>query len=324
MAFDLSIIIPIYNVEKYVGKTMESIVQQGEDLLRCEVIVVNDGTPDNSMSIVSEYVDRIPNLRIVNQSNKGLSCARNAGLGIAQGDYVWFVDSDDSITENALKSVYYAISDSHAQIIGFSVRKRDELTEEEQLEHCILKKRHYSCYGKSFSGTCLHRKTHNGMVQRYILKRDFLFNNNLFFCPGIYFEDNDLLVKAKCLATDVVIYNDVIYNYLIRSGGNIMSAFKRKHFEDVETIIRRNIVFKKEHKALKGVSYILNCAIFEDCYWILCQKERNADSISGFLRDRKDELMKIALNYGIRSFFPISPLKLKQRFDLIRMFLNNN
>lgn len=318
MAFDLSIIIPIYNVEKYVGKTMESIVRQGDELLKCEVIIVNDGTPDNSMSIVTDYVDKIPNLKIINQSNRGLSCARNAGLEIACGDYVWFVDSDDSISENALESIYTAISNYHAQIIGFAVKRIDELTGEPTIEPCIVKKMYQKILGKSYTGMYLHRKTHNGMVQRYIIERNFLLKNKLYFFPGIYFEDTDLLVKAKCLATDVVISNDIIYNYLVRSGGNIMSSFKRKHLEDVETIIRRNINFKKEHRSIKGVSYILNCSIFEDSFWILNQNDQTIDCFSNFMIEHKDELIKIALYHGLMSFFPITPMKFRQRIDLLK------
>lgn len=99
----LSIIIPIYKVENYICGTLESIYNQecAEDIF--EVICINDGTPDGSMQIVGEFALKHANLHIINQENQGLSCARNAGLRIAKGDYIWFVDSDDQVADGSIK-----------------------------------------------------------------------------------------------------------------------------------------------------------------------------------------------------------------------------
>ena len=86
----LSIIIPVYNVEHYIKTTLQSVFNQNIDETSYEVIVINDGTPDNSMSIVTEFSKKHKNLSIISQDNQGLSCARNAGLQRAKGDYVWF------------------------------------------------------------------------------------------------------------------------------------------------------------------------------------------------------------------------------------------
>ena len=95
----LSIIVPVYNVERYVGRCLESIFASGaEKNANVEVIVVNDGTPDDSMTIVDEFASKHSNLFIINQENAGPGAARNAGLRIARGKYVWFVDSDDYVS----------------------------------------------------------------------------------------------------------------------------------------------------------------------------------------------------------------------------------
>lgn len=102
----LSIIIPIYNVEEFIEECLNSIILQVSESFPIEIIVVNDGTPDNSMTIVNRIQTRIPNLfRIINQENQGLSMARNNGLRVAKGEYVWFVDSDDYLLSNALLKV---------------------------------------------------------------------------------------------------------------------------------------------------------------------------------------------------------------------------
>lgn len=98
----LSIVIPVYNVEPFIRGTLDSIYKQGVDESLFEVIAVNDGTPDNSMAIVEMFADAHTNLAIINQKNQGLSAARNSGIKVAKGDYIWVVDSDDSITENSI------------------------------------------------------------------------------------------------------------------------------------------------------------------------------------------------------------------------------
>ena len=105
----LSIIIPVYNVEQYITQCLQSIVSQIDDVADCEIIVVNDGTPDNSMRIVREYERRCKQIKIVEQENQGLSAARNAGMTVATGCYIWFVDSDDWLLDGALKKIYETI-----------------------------------------------------------------------------------------------------------------------------------------------------------------------------------------------------------------------
>ena len=117
----LSIIIPVYKVEKYIRDTLQSIYRQQYDENLFEVIVINDGTPDDSMRIVAEFTNKHANLHIINQKNQGLSCARNAGLKIAQGEYVWFVDSDDTVTEESIGKVIECIERSKADVIGLSL-----------------------------------------------------------------------------------------------------------------------------------------------------------------------------------------------------------
>ena len=119
----LSIIIPVYKVEKYIRDTLQSIYRQQYDENLFEVIVINDGTPDDSMRIVAEFTNKHANLHIINQKNQGLSCARNAGLKIAQGEYVWFVDSDDTVTEESIGKVIECIERSKADVIGLAYSK---------------------------------------------------------------------------------------------------------------------------------------------------------------------------------------------------------
>ena len=92
MSYELSIIIPVYNVEKYIGECLDSVVNQSIGIDNIEVIVVNDATPDNSMDIINEYVEKYPSFKVIsNKSNKGLGESRNIGLKYVTSDYVTFL-----------------------------------------------------------------------------------------------------------------------------------------------------------------------------------------------------------------------------------------
>lgn len=105
----LSIIIPVYNVANYVGKCLDSCLEQNVKMTDYEIIVVNDGSVDNSLEVVNLYINR-PNINVISQNNSGLSAARNAGMKIAKGEYIWFVDSDDWIESGILEHILREIS----------------------------------------------------------------------------------------------------------------------------------------------------------------------------------------------------------------------
>lgn len=114
----LSIIVPMYNVEKYIQRCLSSIINNKGFLENCELIVVNDGTKDNSESIARKIIEGLPNTQIIVQENQGLSAARNIGLSRAIGEYVWFIDSDDWIEPDAIKSLMNEI-DKEYDVIQF-------------------------------------------------------------------------------------------------------------------------------------------------------------------------------------------------------------
>ena len=95
----ISIIIPVYNVENYLAECLNSVVNQ--TYRNIEIIIVNDGSTDNSFSIIQQYQLQDERIKIINQENQGLSAARNAGMKVASGEYLWFVDSDDYVAINA-------------------------------------------------------------------------------------------------------------------------------------------------------------------------------------------------------------------------------
>jgi len=123
---DISVIIPVYNVEKYLAECLESVISQ--DMGNIELVCVNDGSKDSSLDILKAYAEKDDRILIIEQGNQGLSCARNAGIDRAGGEYILFLDSDDCLAEHALKGMY-----------DFLYNKTDEITiirERESIPGC--------------------------------------------------------------------------------------------------------------------------------------------------------------------------------------------
>lgn len=124
----ISVIVPVYNTEKYLAATLDSILNQ--TLSSIEIICVNDGSVDNSLAILNEYAAKDPRLVIIDQENKGAGAARNAGLDKATGEYCLFVDSDDFVEANALETVYRTVKTNEADVVIFGLNAFNEDTGE--------------------------------------------------------------------------------------------------------------------------------------------------------------------------------------------------
>ena len=238
----LSIIIPIYNVETYLRKCIDSVLKQ--DYSDYEIILVDDGSTDNCPAICDEYANsRLsaldpPLIKVIHQANAGLSAARNSGIEVAQGEYLMFVDSDDFIEPNVLGGLMAQIERDNLDVLRYRlqyVRLKNEGISELENE------REYEVYNpyKSdpFKGNDYSEEPTDGVsflnmrmntacyAWAFILKRELL--DDCIFTPGIYFEDTDwtprMLVKAKRVAST----DTIVYNYLLTRQGSITNAVNR-------------------------------------------------------------------------------------------------
>ncbi len=196
--YDLTIIIPVYNVEKYLDKCMRSVLNQ-VTAYRYQVIVVNDGSTDQSGSILEKYSD-IEHVRIITQENRGLSAARNTGLRIVQGRYVMFVDSDDYLTENAVQSLMetaYALDADIVQGGYFNV--------DGDKESILSEQRYKDAYSVPPNGVLA------GMAWGKV------YRANLFvrtcFPEGYWFEDTVVTGIFTHLVATIATVSDMVYYY---------------------------------------------------------------------------------------------------------------
>lgn len=214
----ISFIIPVYNVEKYIRKCLCSIISQIDILPGSEIIIVNDGTKDESMSIVHELTLGKPFVKIINQANGGLSKARNTGLASAECDYVWFVDSDDWLLDNALINIRKALSENKSFDLFVSGL---QWTYPNNYAHIDI-----TCSPKSYTTGVEYLKAKNvkGASQRYIIRRKILVENNIHFLEGVIHEDAHFGHIMPLYAKGVFILDQPVYAYRQREDGSIMHS----------------------------------------------------------------------------------------------------
>lgn len=227
----LSIIIPVYNVEQYIGNCLDSCLNQDLPKDEYEIVVVDDGSPDNSSSIVEGYMKKYSNIRLIHRENGGLSAARNTGLREAKGEYIWFVDSDDWIESNCLGFLVNTAKDNDLDVLCFGL----------QLVYPDGRKTTYNIKyeesDKVYKGEdFICRVKMPPAAWAAIYKKDFLNIKKLCFFEGILHEDQEFTPRAYYLANRISYINRVIYYYLQRVGGIMISSRNKKRASDLLTV----------------------------------------------------------------------------------------
>ena len=233
---DLSIIVPVYNVEQYVRTCIESIFQQGLDEDRFEVIIVNDGTKDKSMEVIADIIDAYRNIVIINQENQGLSMARNNGIPIAKGEYILMVDSDDLLIENSVRPLLEKALETRADMV---VADFVEMNDEEIKQHDhfqTLQENDKPVFAAKTGEELLLERV---VVWRTLYRKDFISDNHISFYPGITFEDNPFTLKCYIKAKLCIRANWFLNIYRIGNATiSSPSTFNKKKAHDLSVAIR--------------------------------------------------------------------------------------
>ena len=193
----LSVIIPFYNVEQYIARCLDSVYRQDLPEEEFEVICVDDCSPDNSFRVVKEYEQKHTNLRIVkNKENRKLGGARNAGMEVARGEYVWFIDSDDLIEANVFGTLCSTAERDNLDVLHFNYENYPVRTPLHKIDSLELMTGPEMFFSKKFLW-------YHDLVTawRKLYKRSVLIENHISFAEHVMYEDNDyaILVFAKAL-----------------------------------------------------------------------------------------------------------------------------
>lgn len=226
----VSVVIPIYNVEKYLCQCVDSVLAQS--YTNIEVILVDDGATDSCPQICDDYEKKDVRVKVIHKRNGGLSDARNAGLRIALGEYICFFDSDDVVHNDIIAELYRACTENKADI---STCFFERFTEERSGNN-ENKIQNQDCTGKE-----LISRIYNGQGEKIafvawnkLYKKDLFEKHNILYPVGKHHEDTYTTYKLLYYAKSVCIVPKELYYYRVRQGSIMNSVFSLKRLEDIE------------------------------------------------------------------------------------------
>lgn len=294
---EISVIVPVYKVEKYLHRCVDSILAQS--YTDFELILVDDGSPDHCGEVCDEYALGDKRVRVIHQENGGLSAARNAGIDVANGEFLFFVDSDDLIHPQTLEWERQALQESGADIAICSIQRFsniDEIEEESDgVEYCELEAEE-----KLFA--------ENTDLARYVSSCGKLYRRELFsdlrFPAGRLFEDEYVIYRLYHAANKVVEVKKTLYYYYINASGITQTLTLEKRFDEYDAQMER-IAFYRDlgeqelHK--KALLHFLRTAC-----WDLSGYEKNRSASKSlrselFLKNYRKTLQE-ARKEGLVSF----------------------
>ena len=240
-----SIIIPIYNVEKYLSRCLDSILSQSYD--NYEIICINDGSTDSSRKILESYIDKDSRIKLINQKNKGLGEARNTGITHAVGDYIWFIDSDDWIPDpNALLKINNKIHSDYCDVLMFDYYYGDAIS----YSRC-------SCLDLYINEPITYldyiRYSLRGNLRFFawlkIFKSDILKINNFKFPCGWYEDIPIISLISKLPQLKISYLRESLYHYFNRPG-SIMNSYDSRllHLIDRTEVVTNELLHITELK----------------------------------------------------------------------------
>ncbi len=243
----VSVIVPIYNVEKYVAQCLESIQRQTLDSF--EILCIDDQSTDNSMKIVEKYAAIDNRIKIIKHNkNRGLSAARNTGLENAKGKYIYFLDSDDMIIPETLEELFICAEKNELDEIYFNMKKVYE-SELKELEG-VYKKIYYD-YPEIYTGQelfCLFTQDQTNKIEvwRQFYRRSFLLENKICFYEGILHEDAIFSFLCAMKAKRVMNINKEYYLYRQRKN-SIMYSLNENRAKSMYIVLTKIFIYWNTH-----------------------------------------------------------------------------
>lgn len=242
----VSVIIPVYKVEPYLRQCVDSVLSQ--TYTDFEIILVDDGSPDGCPAICDEYAAKDSRVKVIHKENGGLSDARNAGIKVAKGEYIVFVDSDDMLVENAcLGKLANEIKRTHFKLYYLN-NIVSEIPTEIIYSHSKIYKRNPFMKGiikNYFKRPC---------AWVWVCNREFLLENDLYFYKGILHEDEEWLPRLLLSlneSDEILVFNDYFYFYRTDRTGSITQKLGRKTIDDKLFVLNRMYKFPCVEKSFE-------------------------------------------------------------------------
>lgn len=273
MPIKVSVIIPVYNCEKYIGQCVETLINQ--TLKECEFIFINDGSNDNSLNILSDFEKKDSRIKIINQTNQGVSAARNAGLKIVDGEYIGFVDGDDYVEEDYFERLYECAKENSCDMVFANWRSEQEghentlnlpFQKEVVLNKVYIETEIYPFFLKADGLNSVCNK---------IIKRKLIIENNITFPKGVTLgEDAAFNIKAFTYASNCYYVDYTGYYYREVEGSATRDIIRKDYFRSALSVYKENheefnnwSLTDEEIKRLKSIKFINNVISYTYVYF---------------------------------------------------------
>lgn len=244
-AIPISVVIPVYNVEKYLQTCLDSILRQS--FRELEIILVDDGSPDDCPQICDEYAIHDERIQVIHQKNQGISMARNAGIKAASGKYILFVDSDDVLEDTACENLWKRAESTQADVVegstywidetgGIAQKEKVRIVQPHIIEETVLD-------GETYLFRQLKCEAYISTVWAYMYKREFLLQNRLYFMEGVFREDEEWMLRLFCCAQRIAQCDMPFYQYhlwknsVMRGSVRMAKDFTRKVCPKMMTLV---------------------------------------------------------------------------------------
>lgn len=228
MAMKLSIVIPAYNVAKYISKCLDSLLDQDLDYTSYEIIVVNDGSKDNTLALSQSYVDNNRNIKVIDKKRGGVGSARNIGIDNAIGRYIYFIDADDYLISNVLNLLITSIENNNLDILTFDskiISKTKDFYPQKNLENLEISSiengEDYIAYNR-----------YQNEVWWYLIGREFLKNSNIRFIEDRWMEDAIFTAQLFLKATRMAYFPLDAHRHLAVLG-SAMTSKEASHYKRI-------------------------------------------------------------------------------------------
>lgn len=223
----LTVVIPVYNVEKYLKRCVESVLVQ--EWHNFEILLIDDGSSDSSPQICEDYVKAYDFISVIHKENGGLSEARNTGISLAKGEYVYFPDSDDWLEPQTFKELAEVLESQEFDIVSFNrefVKGEEDPIVSDPLVTQVFE-------GKDAFVQMLKHSYITGFANDKIYKKSLFIDNNISFPKGKYYEDLGTNYKLFLSAKNVFATNQKYYHYLIDNPDSITQSWNEQKFSDM-------------------------------------------------------------------------------------------
>lgn len=288
----ISIIIPVFNVEKYLNRCVESIVKQTYKNL--EIILVDDGSPDNSPKLCDEWARKDSRIKVIHKENGGVSSARNVGIQNALGDYIAFVDSDDWIDEAMCEKVVEHAIKTNADMVFFKFRRvyeNGKVFENKEVALESVKRKDIKVFFTSCTDKNGNYLDVMGSACRILFKKNIaqscLFSEKLK-------HGEDLFFVLNCLekANKVEVLDEVLYNYYYNDQ-SVTTKVCENYFQNITTLFKHERTYFKE-KNLSDYEYFITHAYVSRVVAKMIQQKHFVKNMKNLCKN--DELLKECLN----------------------------